>query len=648
MANLKNTNLDALRDDYKVSKKETRLSKTPDSKNISVSDWNMSVAYLETLLNDVNRIYTDMLPEIDDNLLSNSVNVRDVVRRHLLAYVTAELSFSESLGSFSLNLYDNSNGKTKICSGYVDSALEEAIKALEVVYRESTKVYAVKLTNVKGTVSYVDLPELFNKSIEDALSNIKTDITTLKQNVATLNTNKLSKSTTPETVYGVGPTGAQVQFPIVKGDDSISDWNTQLASKQYVWLRNSSRGDQVYPTDIQIKSGTAVGWYRIAERSSTNDGTGGCTSIFKVLCYGTGKGESTLIFSVSMAEHNVIPAISILSNSYRLGSGLDTPPITKIRVSREAAKTGKAYVEVYLNVSPTLTSGKVCVRFRTETLLYDSARRWVLMAPAFTTESYNVTEKYAVDYSWSDVTLPTSYLNEIPNKITELENSVVSEYGWISLNITGTTIDEVQQSLHTLTSNSKQIRFESTWRYDDIANSYDGDWNEGADIGTWIHNNIYFTQILHSDGTVTLEGVRGVEDTNNPNGYVIEHIGFGDDFSDKGLGSYTLQPWDPEPEFSYTVISFSTNLKIKIKNYGTISTQIGCTTIFDPYAYSYYPELGDWRLVQSVEAYVKKNNETEKYFPSTFSLRDKSTLNMLKLKAEENLTAYLNKLKEER
>ena len=712
MADFENTKLQNVSDAFSTTKKETKLTKGAQSKDITIADWNTVIAYLETLLEDVSRIYKKALSEIDVNLLSNPDAVYNAVYNHLKDNLNVAFSFDKKSGELGINLYD---GTTELCSDLItDTGLNTAVTNVYFRYDPDTQMWYLVHYLLDGTGTSASLEGLINNislrasgaALKAVQEKTKIDLlytdedgnltvslkdeagVTLSSDAVNIpiestiigideyedngtaylkltlrNGNslsvalddvvkglakqsalddlkvvlkeKLSKSAEKDTVYGVGPDGSQVQFPIVTGDaDKTNENNYQLVSKQYVWLRNYSRSDQVKPTSDQLKTGTAIGWYRIAERSDTSDGTGGCTNIFKLHCYGTSQGESTLIFSVSMAEYTVTPAICILSNSYRLGAGLDTPPITKVRVNRASGK-GKAYVEVYLNVSPALQEGKTCVRFKTETLLYDAHRRWVLIGPSYTEERLNnVTEKSVADHTLSDVTVSTLYLNALPDTLTSLEESVntlaarVNELHpyWISMLQEFETYDEVDEALDVLQRNATKFQFAGSVHQAGVESGFaDFSWEKHSGLSYFIsRSNI--VQEVTKDGACTFVAFEPVDDS-----YEIEKVGYGEDYSETGQASYDFHREVYSPDaISRIAANFQSNLYIKFKGIETPWSFMDAEDMF------YSSWISD-ACMREAMAYVIKNDETSKYFPSTFSLRERSIKRQLDAKIEESI-----------
>jgi len=514
-----------------------------------------------------------------------------------------ELSYSNVDGNLTVTL-KNEDGET-LSSDSINIPVESTVVKIDEYEVDGTAYLKLELRNG----NYVEV------ALDDVVKGFakQTDVET-----------KLSKSETPETVYGVGPDGSQMQLPIVRGDDSISDWNTRLVSKQYAWLRNSDRGDSVSPTAEQVDAGTAVGWYRIAKRSITSDGTGGCNNIFKVLCYGTGKGESSLIFSVNMAEYNTVPAICVLSNSYRLGTGLDTPPITKVRVSRGSGKEGEAYVEVYLNVSPALTLGKTCVRFKTETLLYDDHRRWILMKPTFTTESYNVTEKSVIDYSWSDVIVSTSYLNELPEKIEEIEDRINSLHPVVEYISMMPYIEAGdRENVLLLFKKGKKFHFNGNYRIKELEDS-----------------NIYPASpfaAVNFDWEFTPDTPGSISIGNTVSGAVSNFTATLD------YDGYTLVSADASRmafryvhgQFVVKYMQFTCTLDLTVRIKDSAGTEYSCDI---GHVYLVYNENGNTEgCLSLIESYIEKTSETAHFFPSTYDFRTQSIDRRLAASLEENI-----------
>lgn len=360
-------------------------------------------------------------------------------------------SYNNQDGTLTVSLLGkNESGATKELSKQtIDLPLESSIVEIDEV-EEDGKLY-LELTLASGNTTLIELDDLFRgfvKSVSD--KNI---------------------------LYGTDAEGNQIKYYANSYDDDNhippkEPWSNIIPTKEFVKARNPTYQHGFAPTREQYEKKDMKGWYRIAAKTPTASGEGHAGNLFKVHCYIYGAGDCDIVFLVDQAEWNTkYVAISVLSYSYRTAK-----VITDIRVAypnKDHKNDTLAYIDVYVNVNPTakgFDSGRA-IMFRTEELFYNSTRSWVPTQPrivrdfakiepeedvyvdkngvlvdtkplpsgntsngAYLNYGYHAfSTKSAVDHAWSDVTLPTSYINSLPELLGGVEEqlNVINDGGLI-------------------------------------------------------------------------------------------------------------------------------------------------------------------------------------------------------------------------
>lgn len=427
----------------------------------------------------------------------------------------------------------------------------------------------------------------------------------------------------------------KVDFDIEASDFKASEyvndaWNKIIASKQYVVDRHQSALHTI--KDLE----DTIGWYKIAERAQTYtstgmaNGEGRCANIFRLHCFVNGQGEADIIFAVTQAEWNAVPSISILNYSYRTNK-----VVTDIRVvypSSSATKTSIAYIEVY--VDKKSTSNKI--QFRVEALLHDSVRKWIVKSPAFDTSVKNddyaqgkvsgwkAYSKSAIDHAWSDVTLPTPYINTIPVTLATLE---------ANLGNLGTRFDTLEAKIDEM--------FVREWF--ELA-YYDGE-NGISRKSLIMANAIKFKVSFSYYGYyITFEFIPEEQpDIDSFNNCKID-LNTIRAYRDLNFGNYGEEVIIDAIEGGYATISVGDNCNgvdgyAQVGVWSDLVLTIGGDTLRfeDNQPYYEYDESDGWSEggLHSCQAYVEKNKDTVSLFPTTYDFRAQSVYNRLKANLEE-------------
>lgn len=210
MAEFKNEKLQDLSNDFSTTRKETNLTRGAQAKNITIADWNTVVAYLETLLNDVSRIYKEALSEIDKNLLSNPDAVYEAVYNHLQNNLRVSLSFVKTTGNFGITLYDGTN---TLCSGSVtDTGLNKSVTKIAVVYSTTADAWRLEYTLLDGSVKTTPLEDLVNHLADE----------TSKKALEIVEKTAVLKSDSDYILYGTEFKGVQKEYPISQVADRLT------------------------------------------------------------------------------------------------------------------------------------------------------------------------------------------------------------------------------------------------------------------------------------------------------------------------------------------------------------------------------------------------------------------------------------------
>ena len=504
----------------------------------------------------------------------------------------------------------------------------------------------------------------------------------------------VTKVTTPNVLYGTDADGNQIKYYANSYDDdnhipSKEPWSNIIPTKEFVKARNPTYQHGFTPTVKQYGKKDMKGWYRIAERTFTTSGEGHAGNLFKVHCYIYGAGDCDIVFLVDQADWNAKPSISVLSYAYR-----SAKVITDIRVAYPKSAYKKdtlGYIDVYVDVNPTVTGfdSDRAIMFRTEELFYNSTRRWAPIYPrvvrdfvkggsvdgirvengvlvdterlpngkksndAYPNYGYHTFyTKSAVDFAWSDVTLSTSYINQIPDRFAELSGSMVDINDVYSIVYSATDglygqLDYIASQVQGVPSEfawvnvedgfyNMQALFENAYKYRFTGK---GDWyNSGGRFAQYFDFEVLVvpigTPIAAGEGSgVPCKILRMSASTSIPElsgSEVSLH-------TDTGFIGYSVDP---------TYRTFSLSL---LCDFSIVETNLDGTNSYtetgEVYLYSLYVDGFQADGEALSEAYIAKTPQTELFFPSTMGLREESLKRQLMEFSNAQTAAVVERLK---